>query len=43
MINEALFNYRNALLQKGNYTDAVDELIIKIRKARKKKFKVISA
>lgn len=43
MINEALFEYRNKLIQKGRYTDAVDELILKIRKAKKKKFKIKSA
>ena len=43
MINESLFNKRNALLQKGRYTDAVDDLIIKMRKAKKKSFKIKSA
>ncbi|MBR2280056.1 MAG: hypothetical protein IJ903_03920 [Ruminococcus sp.] len=38
---KALVNLKNTLIKNGKYTDAVDELIIKVTKARKKKLKVI--
>ena len=30
-----LFHFRNKLNQQGRYTDAVDELLIKLQKARR--------
>ena len=30
-----LFHFRNKLIQQGRYTDAVDELLIKLQKARR--------
>ena len=41
MVN-ALNEMRNALLQQGRYTDAVDEVLSKIIDAKTKKFKVIT-
>lgn len=41
MVN-ALNEMRNALLQQGRYTDAVDEVLLKIIDAKTKKFKVIT-
>ena len=38
---KALVNLKNTLIKNGKNTDAVDELIIKVTKARKKKLKVI--
>ena len=38
---KALVNLKNTLIKNGKYTDAIDELIIKVTKARKKKLKVI--
>ncbi len=40
MIN-CLNEMRNRLIQEGRYTDAVDELIIKICDAKTKKFKIV--
>ena len=40
MVN-ALNEMRNALLQQGRYTDAVDEVLLKIINAKTKKFKVM--
>ncbi len=40
MIN-ALNEMRNQLIREGRYTDAVDELIIKICDAKTKKFKIV--
>ena len=37
---EALIFKKNQLLDEGRYTDAVDELIIKVMKAKVKKFRV---
>ena len=39
-ILEALVFKKNHLLDEGRYTDAVDELIIKVMKAKVKKYKV---
>ena len=36
LLLKALFNERNLLIAHGMYTDAVDDLIIKITKARQK-------
>lgn len=41
MVN-ALNEMRNTLLQQGRYTDAVDEVLLKIINAKTKKFKVIT-
>lgn len=41
MVN-ALNEMRNALLKQGRYTDAVDEVLLKIINAKTKKFKVIT-
>ena len=30
-----MFHFRNKLVQQGRYTDAVDELLIKLQKARR--------
>ena len=42
VIVNALNEMRNSLLQKGRYTDAVDEVLMKIIDAKTKKFKVIT-
>ena len=41
MIINNLNELRNRLIANGRYTDAVDELLLKIINAKKKKFKVI--
>ena len=41
IIINSLNELRNRLIVKGRYTDAVDELLLKIINAKKKKFKVI--
>ncbi len=41
IIVNALNEMRNTLLQKDRYTDAVDEILLKIINAKTKKFKVI--
>ena len=41
MIINSLNELRNRLIADGRYTDAVDELLLKIINAKKKKFKVI--
>lgn len=35
-----LISLKNALIEQGRYTDAVDEVLIKFTKARKKKIAV---
>ena len=40
-IINSLNELRNRLIAYGRYTDAVDELLLKIINAKKKKFKVI--
>lgn len=42
VIVNALNEMRNSLLQQGRYTDAVDEVLLKIINAKTKKFKVIA-
>ena len=42
VIVNALNEMRNSLLQKGRYTDAVDEVLMRIIDAKTKKFKVIT-
>lgn len=36
-----LIHFHNKLIQQGRYTDAVDEILLKIIDAKQKKFKVI--
>ena len=36
----SLINLRNALILQGRYTDIIDELLIKLTKAKVKKIKV---
>ena len=38
LLLKALFDERNLLISRGMYTDAVDDLIIKITKARQKRY-----
>ena len=40
LLLEGLNTLRNGLIAEGRYTDAVDEVIIKVTKARKKTIKV---
>ena len=35
LLFQGLLHFRNKLIQQGRYTDAVDELLIKLQKARK--------
>lgn len=37
---ESLNNLRNRLVSEGRYTDAVDEVLIKVAKAKTKRFKI---
>ena len=37
---EALSNLRNRLISDGKYTDAVDEVLVKVANAKTKKFKI---
>jgi hypothetical protein len=37
---QALISLKNNLIREGRYPDAVDELIIKLSKARKKKIRI---
>lgn len=37
----SLVNKRNKLIQSGKYTDGIDEVIMKIKKSKKKKFRVL--
>lgn len=36
----SLVSKRNKLIQSGKYTDGIDEVIMKIKKSKKKKFRV---
>ena len=38
---ESLNNLRNRLISEGRYTDAVDEVLVKVANAKTKKFKII--
>ncbi len=38
LIIEALNRFRNKLIAAGRYTDAVDEMLIKVAKAKSRKF-----
>lgn len=40
MIIDSLNSKRNRLISEGRYTDAVDEVLIKVTNAKVKKFKV---
>lgn len=40
LLIHALNDKRNELIQNGNYTDAVDEVLVKVIEASKKKFKI---
>ena len=37
---ESLNNLRNRLITEGRYTDAVDEVLIKVANAKTRKFKI---
>lgn len=41
IIINSLNNLRNKLIAEGRYTDAVDELLLKIANAKQKRFKII--
>lgn len=38
----ALNTFRNRLISEGKYTDAVDEVLIKVANAKTKKFKILT-
>ena len=40
LIIEGLTRFRNKLIAAGRYTDAVDEVLIKVANAKTKKFKI---
>ena len=40
LIIESLNNLRNRLISAGRYTDAVDEVLVKVANAKTKKFKI---
>lgn len=40
MIICSLNRLRNSLLEQGKYTDAVDDILVKVINAKKKKFKI---
>lgn len=40
-IIEALIAFKNRLMLQGKYTDAVDEVLVKVIRAKKKKLKVV--
>ena len=39
---ESLNNLRNRLISEGRYTDAVDEVLIKVANAKTRKFKILT-
>lgn len=41
MIICSLNKLRNSLLEQGKYTDAIDEILLKVISAKKKKFKIV--
>ena len=41
MINHSLNNLRSRLIAKGKYTDGVDDVLLKVIGAKKKKYKII--
>lgn len=40
LVMQALVSLKNKLIREGRYTDAVDELIIKFSKAKRKKVRI---
>ena len=40
LLIHCLNNFRNRLISEGRYTDAVDELLIKVANAKAKKFRI---
>lgn len=40
LMMQALISLKNKLIREGRYTDAVDELIIKLSKAKRKKVRI---
>lgn len=38
----ALNTFRNRLISEGRYTDAVDEVLVKVANAKTKKFKILT-
>ena len=40
LLIHCLNNFRNRLISEGRYTDAVDEVLIKVANAKAKKFKI---
>ena len=40
MIIHSLNNLRNRLIAQGKYTDGVDDVLVKVIRAKKKKFKI---
>ena len=40
IIINALNDKRNALIKEGRYTDAVDDVLLKVINAKKKRFKI---
>ena len=40
-IIESLIAFKNRLMLQGKYTDAVDEVLVKVIRAKKKKLKVV--
>lgn len=41
IIIHSLNNLRNRLIEQGKYTDAVDDILVKVISAKKKKYKII--
>ena len=41
LVMQALVSLKNKLIRVGGYTDAVDELIIKLSKAKRKKVRIV--
>lgn len=37
----SLMNKRNKLIQSGKFTDGIDDVIMKIKKAKKKMFRIL--
>ena len=40
-IIESLIDFKNLRMQQGKYTDAVDEVLVKVIRAKKKRLKVV--
>ena len=40
-IIESLIDFKSLCMQQGKYTDAVDEVLVKVIRAKKKKLKVV--